>query len=115
MLGGVDEWFAWGRRVDPADVQVVLLAVDAPADAHLAQVEVELSVHARPKVRALMLAKLRLAALAAPLELVAAIAEPSALILILGALSRLLSPRFIRRHNILLQYVRVDRAYQDLI
>ena len=81
MLG--DERLTRGRRVHPADVQVVLLAVDAPADAHLAQVEVTVLLLAGPKVGAHMLPELRLSALTPSLKLVATVAQPSTLILIL--------------------------------
>ena len=99
---------AWGLRVHPADVQVVLLAVDAPADAHLAQVEVTIFLLARPKFGAHMLPELRLPALAPALKLVAAVAEPPCLVLFLRA-------AIFCRRLILDQFVRVDRAHQDLI
>ena len=117
MLG--DEGFAWGRRVHPADVQVVLLAVDAPAQAHLAQVEVTVLLLARPEVGAHVLPELRLPALAPALELVAAVAKPPSLILIVLLRTvprrRHLFAPIICRRLILDQSVRVDGAHQDLI
>ena len=129
LVGGV----LGGLFDRPAKVDVVLFAVEAPAHAHLAQVEVAVAVGALPPLAALVEVEVGLPRLAARLEVDRAVALPlPVLLLVVGvfAIFALLGRRrfvalrlmnagtcrnFVCRVLKLLEHVRVHISHEHVL
>ena len=106
---------SWLLTLDPVELNVVLCAVNGPADAHLTNVKVLFKVWTLPPCGANVVVEVCLATLAAALEADSCVAEPLALFLLVVLIVILLSflvRLFFHLLGLRLFHVR-DELFQD--